>query len=200
MKSTLLAIVLLACVGVGCVRSVHPFYTDSQLVFEPALLGVWSDSDAKNTFAVTGDADAKQFNVNYTDKDGKTGRFIVHLAKLERPNQPAQMIADLYPDELKSDDSDVYKGHLLAVHSFMLVHYDAGAMKVRTMSYEWCRDYLKEHPNELKWESISSDQFILTAPTDKLQAFILEHLKTDGAYGDESEFKWIKPAAPTSQP
>jgi hypothetical protein len=200
MRSTLLAIVLLAWVGCGCVRSIHPFYTDSQLMFDPALLGVWSDAEGKNTFAVTGAADARQYNVIYTDKDAKAGRFIVHLAKLERPNQPAQLIADMMPDDLKTNDNDTYKAHLLPLHTFMLVRYDAGAMKVRTMSYEWCRDYLKAHPDALKRETVNSDDFILTAATDLLQAFILQHMGTPNAYGEETEFKWIKPVPPTSPP
>lgn len=179
---------------VGCVRSVHPFVSESQRVFDPALVGLWTqvtESDDKQTFAITGDAEAKQYQVLYKDGDGKTGGFVVQLAKIGD-----QTLADVYPKDLKTADSGVYGAHFMPLHSFMLVSYNAGSLKFRAMDPNWLRKQLEAQPALLKHETIE-DQIILTAPTQQLQEFVLKHVTSEGAYGDSQEFKWT---GPTTRP
>ena len=184
--SLLLAWLLLTS---GCVRSLHPYYTEAQLVFDPSLNGTWSDAEKKSTFAVTGDAEHKLYEVLYTDVEkNKIGHFKVHLAMVQ-----AQLIADIAPADPQLEDSDEYKAHLVPVHSFMLVSYDAQAIRLRSMSFEWFKKYIHEHPDSIEHELIegSDDNIILTAPPDHLQAFILKNLTTEGAYGETAEFRRI---------
>jgi hypothetical protein len=197
MKSTCLAMLTLLLIGTGCVRSVHPFYTDAQLTYDQTVLGNWSDAEAKNGFVIAGDAELKQYSVAYTDKDGKVGHFIVHLAKLNRGQQPPQLLADIFPDDPKLDENDTYTAHLLPLHSFMLVSYNAGEIKLRLMDHDWLDKYLESHPNALKHERIDKDQLILTASTHELQKFVLDNLETKDAFGDSTELRRI---GPTSRP
>jgi hypothetical protein len=152
---------------------------------------MWSDNDKKNTLAVTGDADHKMYEVLYTDVDkNKTGRFEVHLAKVQD-----QLIADIAPAEPKLNDSEVYLAHLIPVHSFMLVTYDQQSMHVKTMSDDWFKKFVSDHPDAIKHETLegNDDNIILTAPTDQLQAFILKNVNTEGAFGDATEFRHTSP-------
>jgi len=197
MKSTFLAMFTLLLIGTGCVRSVHPFYTDAQLTYDPAVVGTWSDAERNNAFTITADAEQKQYSVAYTDKDGKVGHFIVHLAKLERLQPPPQLLADIVPDEPKLEENDTYKAHLLPLHSFMLVSYNAAEMKLRMMDRDWLDKFLQSHPDALKHERIGQDQTILTASTDELQKFILNNLETKDAFGDPTELRRI---GPTTRP
>jgi len=194
MKSTFLAMLLLILIGTGCVRSVRPFYTESQLVYDSSVLGTWTDAEGKSSFVITGNAEQKQYSAAYTDKDGRVGHFIVHLAKLDREPQRPQLLADIFPDEPKLDENDTYKMHLLPLHSFMLVSYDATEMKLRMMERDWLDKFLQSNPGALKHERIEQDQTILTASTEELQKFILYNLETKEAFGEPTELRRISPA------
>lgn len=171
----------------GCVRSLHPFYTDSQLIFDPSLLGTWTDSEKKNTFIVTGEPDQCQYRIAYTGEDGKTADLVGHLARVGD-----RLIADLTVDELQTDHSDAYKAYFVPVHSFFLVEIKSDSLRLRTMNYNWFKDYVKQHPEAIKAEQIDSD-YLITAPPEQAQAFILKHIDTEGAYGDWAEFRRVQP-------
>src|SRR5205809_2041484 len=84
MKKTLLALVLVALSGViGCIpTSINPLYTGQDLVFDPALIGVWTgEGDSKETWTFE-KAGVTEYKFVYTEEDGKTGRFEAHLLKL----------------------------------------------------------------------------------------------------------------------
>ena len=98
----------------GCVPSLHALYTDRDLVFDQALVGVWAEKDSKEVWAFS-KAGEKEYRLNYTDEDGKKGEFQVHLLKVE-----GRMFLDLYPAELTLQHSDFYKGHFLPTHTFLL--------------------------------------------------------------------------------
>src|SRR5436190_15671489 len=96
MKMKLLVLASIALCGVvGCIpTSINPLYTGQDLVFDPALIGVWSgEGDSKETwtFEKAGDTEYKFI---CTDDEGKTGRFEAHLLKLGHTQ-----FLDLFPDE-----------------------------------------------------------------------------------------------------
>ncbi len=66
----------------GCVPSLNPLYTDQDLIFDSALLGVWTDKDSKETWAFT-EAGEKEYKLLYTEEDGRKGEFKAHLLKIE---------------------------------------------------------------------------------------------------------------------
>ena len=190
----LLALVPLLFSLLGCVQSLHPFYKNDQLFYDSNLTGTWTDSDQKNTILVTGNEKDKEYDIVYTDEKGKTGRFVVHLAKVQD-----RMIADIYPDDLKEDELKAnaeYAMHLLPVHSFLIVEYSPPDLKVRQMDTDWFGRYIQAHADEVPHEIIDKDRPLLTGSTDQVQAFVLKHLSTPGAYGDAQDV--IR--APTTKP
>lgn len=180
---------------VGCVQSLHPFYTDDQLTFDKNLCGHWSDGDGKNVLDIpddAADADKKEYRVAYTDEKGKTGHFVIHLAKADK-----YLLADITPDEMSDVESDMYKVHFLPVHSFLLFELSGQTLKVRGMKDDWLKKQLEEHPDSIAYEK-ADDRILLTAPSAKVQAFVLKHVDTADAYGDWTEFK--RTPRPATQP
>lgn len=189
----LLAIIPLLFSLLGCVQSIQPFYKDNQVFYDPKLAGTWTNGDQDSTLVITANDKDKDYNAVYTDKDSKTGRFIVHLAKVQD-----HMLADVYPD-LHDDDikgNDQFKYQLLPVHSFLIVEYAPPDMKVRVMDLDWFNKYVQGHPSEVAFEKAADDRIIMTAPTEQVQTFVLSHLKTPGAYGDAQDVIRI----PATQP
>jgi hypothetical protein len=75
-------LVLLALALAGCVPSWNPFYTENDLVFDPALAGAWRPVEAKDAskeaweFTKAGD---KHYQLAQTDEEGQKAAFEVRL-------------------------------------------------------------------------------------------------------------------------
>ena len=181
----------------GCVQSLQPFYTDDQLTFDPAITGHWVDTEGKNALdipAADADAQGKVYHVTHTDEKGKAGRYVVHLAKVDK-----YMLADVKPEELQTGDSEQFTAQFLPVHTFFIVEITADELRVRPMSYDWFSKYIKAHPTELAFEQLEGDRIVLTAPTEKLQAFVVKNIDTPEAFAAASVLRRGKPTTAPSK-
>lgn len=194
MKSLLsFGTILAALFLVGCVRSTQPFVQESQAIYDPSLVGTWTDGES-NTIIIKGDEPARSYTATLKDKEGKAGHFTLHLAKVQE-----KLLLDIAPlgDDL-DQSADVYKSFLLPVHSFFLVEKTAGGMSIRTMEADWLKKLLTDHPDAIPHARADGDSIILTASTEQIQDFVLKHIDTDGAYGKPGELKRVD--APATAP
>lgn len=178
----------------GCVQSLHPFYQTAQLFYDPSLAGTWTDQDQKNTFVITGDAANRQYTVAFTDDHGKTGRFIVHLAKTQD-----HTIADILPEPIADGQlnaNDEYAASMIPVHTFLIVEYSPPDLSVRQMDMGWFNQYIQAHPNEVPNAMLDKGRWVLTGSPEQVQAFALKHLNTPGAYGQPQEMVRVPAAQP----
>lgn len=164
----------------GCVPSLHPLYTADDVVFRPALVGEWSESEDSQetwTFAASG---GQAYSLVYVDENGKSGAFIAHLAEVE-----GKLFLDLYPEELEVDGNDFYKGHFIPAHTFLRVEQIEPTLRMAPLNAEWLRVFLGQHPDAVRHEQVE-DGILLTAQPKELQAFLIGHLATEEAFGDLS--------------
>lgn len=164
---------LLLCAG--CVPSLNPLYTDQDVIFDPALLGVWAEKDSKETWELS-QTTGKQYRLIYTEEDGKKGEFTVHLLKVE-----GQTFLDLFPAELTLPQGDYYKGHFLPSHTFILLSNRGAAIQMSYLEPEWLMEFLTKNPAAIQHEKVG-DRILLTASPKELQKFLLANLKTKGAF------------------
>src|SRR2546423_94862 len=127
-----ISLLVLLLVNFGCVQSLHPYYKEEQVTYDPALAGTLKQAEGKDSFVATAQAEDKSYAVAYTDKDGKAGHFIVHLFKVNET-----MMADVSPGEPKLNENEVYQAHLLPLHSFLIWEQKGDSLKIRTMDYDW---------------------------------------------------------------
>ncbi len=160
----------------SCVLSLNPFYTEQDLIFDAALLGVWTDKDSKETWELT-KAGEKEYKLVYTDEDGKTGEFTAHLLKVD-----GKTFLDLAPAEPLLPQNDFYKGHFLPIHTFALISQTAPTVQISFLEPEWLRKFLAKNPTALRHAKME-DEMLLTASPKELQKFLLAHLNTEGAFG-----------------
>ena len=159
----------------GCVPSLNPLYTDQDLIFDSALLGVWTDKDSKETWAFT-EAGEKEYKLLYTEEDGRKGEFKAHLLKIE-----GKTFLDLTPIRPALSQNDFYKAHFLTLHTFVQVSQTAPTVQISYLEPEWLKKIIAENPNAIRHEKIG-DEILLTASTKELQKFLLKHLNTEGAF------------------
>jgi hypothetical protein len=187
MKKTLLVLIsVVLCAVTGCIpTSINPLYTGEDLVFDPALIGVWrGEGDAKETWAFEKAGD-KDYKFVYTEEDGKTGQFEAHLLKLGTTR-----FLDFFPDESGIEEmnrSGFYKVHLLRTHSFLKVTQIGPALQMAPLDLKWLREFLGKYPNAIRHQKIGEGddaQIVLTGSTPELRQFVEKHLKTEGAFGE----------------
>lgn len=198
MKKLLTMAGILVIGAAGCIpTSINPLYSEKDLIFEPLLVGVWKDKDESKESWTFEKAGEKQYRLITTENDGSTGEFKVHALKLG-----GALFLDLFPDGCGVKDTTCtgyYQAHLQPMHSFLKVsQLDPTTLQLSSMDLKWLAEFLKENPKAIAHETLRADkddeQIILTAPTSDLQAFMVKHLKTPKAFGDEpSTLKRVKP-------
>jgi hypothetical protein len=166
----------------GCVPSLHPLYTDQDVIFDQSILGVWGDDNSKETWALTRDGE-KEYKLVHTDEDGKKGEFVAHLLKVE-----GRMFLDLYPVEPELPQNDFYRGHLLRAHTFAAVLQIEPAIRISILNPEWLKKLLDKQLSALRHEKVN-DEILITASPKELKKFLLTHLKTEGAFSEPIELK-----------
>jgi hypothetical protein len=181
-KTVTWALLSLLLMLTGCVPSLHPLYNAQDVIFDPALLGVWGEKDSQETWAFT-KADAQAYKLIYTDEKNKRGEFIVHLVKVED-----HLFLDLFPVEPELPQNEFYQGHLLRAHTFMRVSQIEPTLRLACLDPDWLKNRLAKNPAAIRHEKVN-DEILLTASTPELQQFLLAHLKTRGAFGEPSEME-----------
>lgn len=152
----------------GCVSSLHPVYRDEDLTFDPAILGVWQQEKSAATweFAKLGE---QEYRLTYADKDGRTGRFSAHLAEIE-----GMRFLDLLPEAKDVEANAFYKFHLLPIHTIYQVKQTTPGLELVSLDLNWLNEYLAQHPEAIEHVTLDGRN-VLTAPTEAVQKFVLEH-------------------------
>jgi hypothetical protein len=175
------------CFIVGCIPSLHPLYTENDLIFEKSLIGTWVDGNPENswTFSQSGE---KEYKLIYTD-GGKPGEFVVHLLKIKD-----KMFIDLYPaePELKTDNG-FYKAHLIPAHTFMLIKQIEPTLQMAFLNPDKLKEIIKKDPKAVKHEKLGKDDDmdIFTASTQELQDFIMKNIDSPDFFAQPSNLKRV---------
>ncbi len=73
------------------------------------------------------------------------------------------------------------RSHFVPVHSFVHLIQIEPTLQSSSLDIDWLREITTNNPQAIRHEKIGG-QIILTASTKELQAFLLKHLKTKGAF------------------
>ena len=161
----------------GCVPSLHPLYSEKDVVFEPALLGEWVESkpDSKSTltFTKSGDSEYKLISVDGNERSS----FDAHLVKL----------GDKLFLDVASDSSVNCPTLCMPVHMFWLVSQTQPTLRLRDFNEKWLEEYVKNNPTVIKHEIVDKD-VVLTASTKQLQSFIRRHVTTKEAFAEAVDY------------
>lgn len=163
----------------GCVPSLHKLYTEDDVIFKQELVGSWTSESIDDSWEFRSD-NKESYELNYIDEKGKKGKFEVHLVKLED-----KIFMDLYPSEPNIVSNDLYKLHLLGVHTFMLIKQIEPVPELSPMDYEGMTEFLEDNPEAIKHEIIEG-RVILTASTEELQDFVVKYAGAESEIFDDT--------------
>jgi hypothetical protein len=164
----------------GCVvTSVYPYYTAKDVVFDPALVGAWTETgstNAQNDNWRFEKVESQAYLLTVQDGEKRT-EFDTHLFKLR-----GELFLDMFPRE-RPDNS-------LPLHYLLKVTRIEPTLEVNLLDYDWLKSLIEKDSKAVRHiivpkklgESGDGD-LVLTADTAELQKFILKHEKTEGAFG-----------------
>lgn len=173
-KTCLILMVAGGLLAAGCIPlSIHPVYTDADLVFEPALVGSFGDGEEIWEFE---QQDERSYVLTVTEAEEESPRYEVHLARVGD-----LLLMDFYP-EPSDAKVDEYLGMLLApLHTFALVEAIEPDLVLKTLNMQFVEKLLQENPAALKHE-IEDDNLIITASSKELQAFVQKYAGDEKAW------------------
>jgi hypothetical protein len=191
MKTKKLLFYMFAFILGGCIPviSLHPLYTEKDVIMDKKLYGTWvSDSnDSKTTWEFKSiDEPKNAYKLIFTDEDGKKGSFVAHLVKLQN-----RLFLDIFPSELPWEPKDPNKMDwpynsffLIPAHTFVKVDSIEPVLKLRLILESNLEELLKENPDVVEHTSVG-DRIVLTESTKKLQAFVLKYADDERVFTDQ---------------
>jgi hypothetical protein len=172
MKLTaLLGILAGAAVMTGCgpVLSIHPLYTQEDLVSDIPLEGTWAEQDDNQVWQIHKSGDGYEA-INAATAE----RFSVHLLRLKGVR---------FLDITSRSEGLAIPGHL-----FAKVWMEDGALRIAMMKDDWLKQMAQDGLGPQSVMDPDKD-VILTAPTRELQDFVMLHADDTNAFDEPGELK-----------
>ena len=172
----LLAVSLIALWIGGCVPSLNALYTDDTAIEDPQLLGDWVDKENR-TIVAFAKGQGKAYTLAHTSPEWPHANFIVYVVELG-----GSKFLDVYPN-VKAEENPMREVHLIPAHTFCKYWIDKNGLHLAPLSPDWLRDKIEKKEVDLPHQMVENT-LLLTAPTDKLQAFVKKYAGDKDAFGE----------------
>lgn len=172
MTKNIVAYVVLSLLIVGCVRSLNPLFTAKDLIFNPTLIGTWTDNN-NNTWTFLKGKE-KSYELIYTEKNSPA-KFKAHLVKLGK-----YQFLDLAPKEPGIDNS-FFAAHLIPVHTFSRIWIAEDSLRLSVLDNGWLKKMIDSKKISIAHQR-QGDGIILTASTRELQKLVVAYADNPKAF------------------
>ncbi len=161
----------------GCVPSLHPLYTEKDLVSESRLLGTWvAGEGTEGETWVFKQAKEKVYDLTITYQ-GEPAEFEAHLVRLG-----GATFMDTYPSNLSGKfKNDYVYFHLIPSHNFWRISVREDVLLAEMLSPDWLDGLLEKDDTAVAHESVDGET-VLTASTAVLQKFLRKYADSEDAF------------------
>lgn len=176
--------VVAGLVGCGPILSLHPFYTDGDVVFESALLGRWVDEEGG--WWTLEDEGGGTYELTITPAFSDVERFPSNEAVLFRLGESYFM--DFTPGEVPDcEESEVVclapAFPVIPAHMAGRIRFEGSTMRVDFLKEDWVAGQIRDGGLDIRHEKID-DGILLTAPAPDLRNLLVLAGGDEGAFGD----------------
>lgn len=190
MKKSIFLCVLMIALLQGCiVKSLHPFYLKTDVVYKSELISTWVDQDGHKWKISPLNENPDAYEMVFT-KDGKETVFLVHLFSLN-----GNLFFDFRP--LASDGSmnELFEMHLLPSHSVAKVgKLTNEVVEIKWFNEEWLHHLFSQNRIKISHEVIHDENsgkdedktYVLTASTEELRKFLIKFGDDESAFAGDN--------------
>lgn len=215
-RFVVLLVASLALSSAGCLTSLHPWFTQDDLVSEPALVGTWQDlthPDVTWTFERQDDTTYRLTDTRNQDeprldpKATKTKLVMSRLtARLMRLGQ--QRFLDISGGEGWTDN-ELLQQLLVNSHALAKITLEGDTLRADFLNEDWLEAALRDKRVMLSHEVVdasgaaddpptrihsSNRRVTLTAPTAELRTFLAKYANDAAAFKTEQRMRRTRPA------
>ena len=180
----------------GCLSTVYPIFTEKDVVFDPKIIGKWrNESKSEGGFveitkATSADISdypglkkmqGKIYLIKYSNNEGVYDTYLGFLVKLG-----GKFYMDYFPaetPEIKKYDG-FYRSHFIKMHTCFLIRFlkDNNTFELKQFSEDFLKNLIDNKKIHIRHEVNEAGSFIVTAPTEELQQYILKYSDVPEAY------------------
>jgi hypothetical protein len=180
----LFCLILTALFISGCVpiMSLHPLFLKKDFAFDARLLGDWRDREEKPFCRFEKFEDG--YTLLFLNKDGEpVNKYRAHLAHLQGSLFLDILLEDVVPGNALDRAFPLF---LVPAHTFYQIRFEGDSLEYRFLDDDWVESLRKQKSLKLPHARVD-DLTVLTAPTEKLQKFVLKNLGTKDAFSSFEE-------------
>ena len=190
----------------SCLSTIHPIFTEKDLLFDPKLIGHWK-YDAKpaggtveitkatsqdlNELPTLRKLEGKVYKAIYKDAQGVTeAAYFGFLVKLGK-----NFYMDFYPAETPATMSydEFYRGHYVKMHTAYRINFTSGnSFELKQLDESFLKNLIKDKKIRISHEITDDESFVVTAPTEELQQYIIKYGDTPEAYYNDNTSTYFK--------
>jgi hypothetical protein len=183
MKSPATVFILISVLFVsGCVHSLNPLYTESDLTSDPALVGTWIDAETGESWTIS-DCEMLKYSLVHIDSDGRRGEYDARLVRVGD-----KLFLDTMPVKASTEQNDLYRNRFIGMHTFVHVVIKNSTIQISYLEPRWLKDFVADNPTAVRHEK-TNGEIILTSSPKETQKFLLEHMTARGAFSQPSELR-----------
>ncbi len=172
--SLVLTSLLAGCIPVG---TIHPLFTEKEVVFDPGILGTWNsqdDEDGHWTVSQAGNQ-AYQFTFTAATEDSSL-TYDVRLVRLRN-----LLFVDGLLREVRDKGEDGLAIGTVPAHIFGRIYIEGDNLRLAMLDDEWLKKAIAENRVKIGHETMG-DTIVLTASTAELQQFALKYAENKDAF------------------
>jgi hypothetical protein len=199
MRKSIVVIGLLVALMQGCiVKSLHPFYKESDVVFKNQLINSWVDQDSNQWVIKPFNKKSNAYEMHWLHHGEKDVVMLAHLFKLN-----GDLYFDFYPlTDNRDEDLLIFDLHLTPTHSIAKVMVlNESEVQIQWFNEEWLRTLFEQNRIKISHEAVHDEDsqdpndkyYVLTAPTEELQKFIVKYGHDEKAFDNSNNTHvWLK--------
>lgn len=174
------ALLMAGCVEVEpsptFVVSLHPLYTREDPIFEPALVGTWVSENGEGTIVFQKSKD-NAYDLFYTE-EGVPVKLQVHLVRLGE-----FLFLDIFPGDATTKNLFF----AIPVHTFLRISIEGDVLRLAMLDFDLLKGTGPQEKFQIAHEDVDWWR-VLTAPTQDLQSFVLQHAEDTTVFSNPTEF------------
>jgi hypothetical protein len=197
----------------GCLSTLHPLFTEKDVVYDPRLVGTWIAGNGDDpSHLENGSIDTAVFEqgsaasfielpdalrrlaprayvVTYKkgQKTTKYHAFLCHIGK--------DYFLDYYPaatPRQKTYDA-FYKSHFTKMHSFYRIRFSGNnRFEIELFDDGYLTDLIKQKQIRIQHEVRFDGSYLITAPTEELQQYVMKYGDVNEAYNSSTRSTYQK--------